>query len=89
MKMYHADFFYARIDKEDIIRTTEHYVVVAESERRREHRSARRDSNGGFFATWEGAHAALQAYHEERVQVLRSRLISAEGTLANVRTMKP
>jgi len=89
MKMYHVDFFYAKIHKENIVRTTEHFVVVAESEHRRERRSARRDSNGGFFATWEEAHAALQAYHEEKVQILRSRLISAEGTLADIRTMKP
>jgi len=89
MKMYHVDFFYAEIHEENILQTTEHFVVVAESERRREHRSAKLNSNGGYFATWEEAHAVLQNYHEERVQVLRSRLIAAEGKLANIRTMKP
>jgi hypothetical protein len=89
MKMYYTDFSLGEIYEDDITRTTEYFVVVAESGRRREHRSARLDSHGGFFDTWEEAYSALLSYHEKSVQVLRSRLISAEGKLADVRTMKP
>lgn len=81
---YKADFVKSAIEKIQVDRETEKFVVL-----RKGYREGKRTEYAEYAYTWEGAHAALIRRYEERVAHARARLEAETEKLEKIMEMSP